>query len=140
MAQVIIASGQQHLGALRTRHQAGQHGGFGRFTRRQQVDQILMVPAWRGRQLIQRMQHVAQTRGLGQALRKRQPVLLTRRQDGFHQAQTFVVIHLRPASNLGRGSEATLAQAIIGQCTNANAGAKHGAESGIHGTSSYRRA
>src|SRR5688572_33351839 len=53
-------------------------------------------------------------------------------QDVFHQLQALVVVHLRPAGDLGGGAMATFAQAIVAETANADARTQHGAEGGIH--------
>jgi len=51
----------------------------------------------------------------------------------FHQAQALVVVHLAPARDFRGGSVTTQAQAVVIQRADADAGAEHGAENGVHG-------
>ena len=132
MAQAVGAAGQQHLRALLARHQAGQHRRLDRRPGRQQVGEFLMVPACLHGQVRQRMQDLAQGLALGQQQFETGTRLFATRQGRLHQAQAFVIVHLRPAGNLGGRPQTTFAEPVVTQGTNTYARAEHGAVSGIH--------
>jgi hypothetical protein len=52
--------------------------------------------------------------------------------------QALVVIHLRPARDLGARAMAAIAEAIVGKSTNADAGTENGAEVSRHWKASLR--